>query len=235
LATASLKADAGFFQVTLTRDQLAQATQGLRREVMRLLHGLRPAGIPVSLLAPRALLTLPGLADDLEALMGCELIGLPDGFAAAAVSLLELPQRAVAEPVRLLRRLPSLAPRLKEPVVRKTLGTRRAGGPPPSHLLLAGQAHPLKGEPLVVGRAPGELPGWATRALRLTEGLAGVSRRHCTFLSAGGEVTLLDHSRFGTFVNGERIQERVRVHAGDLVRLGDPGVELALIAVGAGA
>jgi hypothetical protein len=33
-------------------------------------------------------------------------------------------------------------------------------------------------------------------------------------------------------VNGERVQERVRVHAGDRVRLGEPGVELALIAVG---
>jgi pSer/pThr/pTyr-binding forkhead associated (FHA) protein len=48
----------------------------------------------------------------------------------------------------------------------------------------------------------------------------------------GTELVLIDHSTFGTFVNGERVQERARIHAGDRVRLGDPGVELALIAVG---
>ena len=75
---------------------------------------------------------------------------------------------------------------------------------------------------------------WVEAALRaLTfEGLAGVSRRHCTFLREAAETVLVDHSRHGTFVNGERVFERVRVHAGDRVRLGEPGVELALIAVG---
>ena len=59
-----------------------------------------------------------------------------------------------------------------------------------------------------------------------------MSRRHCTFLRDGASAVLLDHSRFGTFVNGERVAERVPVHAGDGVRIGDPGVALALIAVG---
>jgi predicted component of type VI protein secretion system len=47
----------------------------------------------------------------------------------------------------------------------------------------------------------------------------------------GSEMLLLDHSRFGCFVNGARVAERARVRAGDQVRLGDPGVELALIIV----
>jgi pSer/pThr/pTyr-binding forkhead associated (FHA) protein len=94
-------------------------------------------------------------------------------------------------------------------------------------VLFAGRTYGLGAEPLVVGRAPG-----APHAITLSEGLAGVSRRHCTFVRDGSELLLLDHSRFGTFVNGERVAERARVLAGDAVRIGDPGVELALIAVG---
>ncbi len=80
---------------------------------------------------------------------------------------------------------------------------------------------------MVVGRSPG-----TERSVSLPEGLAGVSRRHCTFVRDGSALVLLDHSTFGTFVNGERVSERVRVYAGDRLRVGEPGVELGLIAVG---
>ncbi len=69
--------------------------------------------------------------------------------------------------------------------------------------------------------------------LSLPDGLAGVSRRHCTFVRDGDELVLIDHSHFGTVVNGERVSERVRIHAGDKVRLGEPGIELSLISIGA--
>jgi pSer/pThr/pTyr-binding forkhead associated (FHA) protein len=72
----------------------------------------------------------------------------------------------------------------------------------------------------------------ASASLALPDGLAGVSRRHCTFVRDGDELVLIDHSHFGTVVNGERVSERVRIHAGDKVRLGEPGIELALISIG---
>jgi hypothetical protein len=227
--------------VMISRDQLAQAGQGLRREIMQLLHGLRPAGRPLCLLAPEALLAVPGLAEDLDSLAGCDRISVPDGFAALALPGLVLPARTAGAAVRLVRRLPGGAPALTEGTSRVQLGARRVVSPP-SHVLLGGEAHPLEGAgsagpssiALVVGCDPGEEVRAASdaRVLRLGPGLAGVSRRHCTFLRSGGEIVLLDHSRFGTFVNGERVAERVAVRAGDRVRLGDPGVELALIAVG---
>jgi len=96
-------------------------------------------------------------------------------------------------------------------------------------VLWDGRAYSIAAEALIVGRAPGPL---VTPYIGLPNGLAGVSRRHCTFVRDGDELVLLDHSTFGTFVNGERVQERVRVYAGDRIRLGEPGVELALIAVG---
>ncbi len=90
---------------------------------------------------------------------------------------------------------------------------------------MEGQVYALNGaESLVLGRAP-----FGVRTIKLADGLAGVSRRHCTFAQDANEIMLVDHSTFGTFVNGERVVERVRVRAGDRVWLGDPGVELALI------
>jgi len=99
-----------------------------------------------------------------------------------------------------------------------------------SHVLYQGRAFALGSTPLVVGRGADPDAGIG---IALPEGLAGISRRHCTFVREGEQLVLVDHSAFGTFVNGARVAERTRVRAGDRVRIGEPGVELALIAVGA--
>jgi hypothetical protein len=161
----------------------------------------------------------------LEQFVDCELICTPDGHAASAASTLDLPERLPEEPVRLLRKVP-VSSQPAQPVARVMLGESRSASP--THLLLDGQVHALGQGPLVLGRSP----VGGSRTLELPEGLAGVSRRHCTLVPEANAVLLLDHSSFGTFVNGERVAERVRVRAGDRVRLGDPGVELSLIAVG---
>jgi hypothetical protein len=217
--------------VALTRDQFAAAADPIYRALLALPHQLRPAGVPVAIVVPGKVAELPGLREQLEQFIGCELVSIPDGFAAAATSLLNLPEPpGEGDSVRLLRRLPIPASRLQSAALhdltREILGQRRTSGPAPSHVLLDDRAYSLSEDALIVGRAPG------TRHISLPDGLAGVSRRHCTFVHDGDELVLLDHSTFGTYVNGERVQERVRVYAGDRVRLGEPGVELALIAVG---
>ena len=229
-ARAALTKGAERFEVALTRDQFAQAAESVHTELLRLLHELRPAGAPVSLVVPSIVAHLPGLRDELEQFVDCELVSVPDGFAALASSRLDLPERASSDPVRLLRRLPVSVQQDVAADVSRALLSSRQGEDAPSHLLLNGQVYALRGEPLVIGR----MPATGSRTITLPEGLAGVSRRHCTLTSEeGDEVILLDHSSFGTFVNGERVAERVRVRAGDRVRVGDPGVELALIAVDA--
>jgi hypothetical protein len=214
------------FEVTLTRDQFAQAGQSLHREIVRLFHELRPAGESVALVVPAIVDELPGLRDELEQFVDCELVCIPDGFAAAATSRLDLPERADTEPVRLLRRLPAISLEDAAVVKRGALGSRLERHTGPSHLLLHGQVYALGTEALVIGRSP-----VGARTIVLSDGLAGVSRRHCTLTTENGERVLLDHSAFGTYVNGERVAERVQVRAGDRVRVGDPGVEFSLIAV----
>jgi hypothetical protein len=303
------------FEVSLSRDQFAEAAQPIYRELVRLLHSLRPAGAEVAIVMPEAVAILPGLREILQQFVGCDLIAVPEGFAAAATSLIDLPEAAAGESVRLLRRLPmSEQPALADGIKREVLGRSGVRATPPTHVLFDGRAYALGSTPLVVGRSPiaasstvapassasgaagalasglssagssapsgssasagssassaasasagspGSVPASSSVAetaakagatteglapiaqlpsaplangLTLPDGLAGVSRRHCTFVRDGDELVLIDHSHFGTVVNGERVSERVRIHAGDKVRLGEPGVELALISIGA--
>jgi hypothetical protein len=230
-ATASVSKGTGRFEADLTRDQFAQAARPIYRAIVGLLHQLRPAGVPVDIFMPQMAAQLPGLREQLEQFVGCELVSVPDGVAAAATSMLDLPEAAAdATGVNLMRRLPMRPQPLADAQAsREPIGQRRAGAPPPSHILWDGRAYPIHADSLVVGRGESN-----SRFITLPDGLAGVSRRHCTFVHDGDELVLLDHSTFGTFVNGERVQERVRIYAGDCVRLGEPGVELTLIAVGDG-
>jgi pSer/pThr/pTyr-binding forkhead associated (FHA) protein len=41
-----------------------------------------------------------------------------------------------------------------------------------------------------------------------------------------------DHSRYGSFVNGERVERETELGAGDRLRVGTPGVVLELVTVG---
>lgn len=227
-ATASVTHGQERFDISLSRDQFAEAAQPIYREILHLLHALRPAGAAIALVMPQIVAEFPGLREHLETFVGCELIAVPDGFAAAATSLLDLPQSTDTQAVRLLRHLPSgVQPALSALITREALGSQRASGPLASHVLFEDKAHVLN-DVLVIGRAPD-----SPQAIRLPAGLAGVSRRHCTFVRDSGELILIDHSSFGTIVNGERVAERVRVYAGDRVRLGDPGVELLLLSLNA--
>jgi hypothetical protein len=215
-------------EVTVARDQFAAAAAARYRELERCLHELRRAGAPVAIVVPAALLGLAGLRERLETLSDCELIVVPDGWAAAVASQLPVPDRAETQ-VRLLRRLPvaTIVPQGDAPL-RERLGERMRAGIEPTHLLHAGRALPLTPRGLTVGREGNGAD------ITVSAGAAGVSRRHCTILRGGDGVVLVDHSRYGTWVNDERVSGRALLRAGDQVRIGEPGIGLALINVGAG-
>jgi pSer/pThr/pTyr-binding forkhead associated (FHA) protein len=44
-------------------------------------------------------------------------------------------------------------------------------------------------------------------------------------------VVVEDHSTYGSFLNGERVDGTATLHTGDRLRLGSPGIELQLIVV----
>src|SRR5512140_2814427 len=80
---------------------------------------------------------------------------------------------------------------------------------------------PIDKDVFAIGRRTGN-------DLKLNE--ADISREHADLSREGGVFTLRDRqSRFGTFVNGERVTERALTH-GDLIRLGqNGGVEMVFL------
>lgn len=228
VATVTLEGPGGEpHAVEIARDQLAAAAAPRYRELERCLHELRRAGAPVALVVPAALLRLAGLRERFESLPDCELVIVPDGWAGAVASMLPVPAEGADAPVRLLRRLDALeaAPAGEAPR-RERLATR-GGAVDPTHVLHAGRALALDDRGISVGRDGNDV------VISVSSGAAGVSRRHCTFLRGDDGVMLIDHSRHGTWVNDERVAGRARLRAGDEVRIGEPGIVFALIAVGA--
>jgi hypothetical protein len=226
--------------VTLSRDQLAAAARPLQRAALRLIGDLRPSDASFTLLIPAAWNAVPGLCDALTAMPGVRAVWLPAGSIARAVSQIspDAVERSAAtddgsavepadEGVTLHRAVTFAAPL---EVAAESVAAEAAISPPapPTHVLWNGAVVALS-EAIEIGRMPA--PG----GIRLEEGLAGVSRLHCSLRASAQGVEVIDHSRHGTWLNGRRIIGRAALAAGDRLRLGDPGIELALIAVGGGA
>ncbi len=96
----------------------------------------------------------------------------------------------------------------------------------PTHLLVGHRAYRLGSGPFRVGAelAPGEA------GVALDPALRGLSRQHCTLRRENGALRVLDHSRFGTWLNGHRIEGTALLQAGDVLSVGSPAVELRLLA-----
>ena len=235
-ATLALPMGVADCTVTLSRDQFAAAARPLVRALAASVDALRSDGPPPTLLLAPALLDLPGVLEALSAVPGVRLLAMDADLVARAASALPVAIDGVAEAPA----PPAAAdevPLRRGVAVGATLGEARlveaapeAARAAPTHVLWRGAAIALvPGVALEVGRAP------AGEGIRLDEGLAGVSRLHCTLRHGPEGVQVIDHAAYGTWLNGRRIAGRARLAAGDRLRIGDPGVELALIAVGSDA
>jgi hypothetical protein len=96
----------------------------------------------------------------------------------------------------------------------------------PTHLLVGHRAYRLGSGLFRIGAelAPGEA------GVALDPALRGLSRQHCTLRQENGSLLVLDHSRFGTLLNGHRIEGAALLQPGDVLSLGSPAVELRLLA-----
>jgi hypothetical protein len=165
---------------------------------------------------------LPGLADMLKARVGGELFLLERGATARGL----IGRCRDFEPgvgqIALLRQLP-----WDQAAIDVRVDAKADAGGRPTHLLLDNHAWAINARPLNLGTQPSEDERWVA----LDQSMPGVSRKHCSVELDNGQCVLRDYSRYGTFLNGHRLEGSAVLQAGDSLRIGTPGFELRLITV----
>ncbi len=164
---------------------------------------------------------MPGLADTLKTRVGGEVFLLEPGATARGLAH-RVGGEQKAGGVTLARHLP-----WDQAAVAVEVASGSGNGGEPTHVLFGHSAYSLNGAPLVLGSQIQD----NERHLDLREEMPGVSRRHCVVSRENGQVVVTDFSRYGTFLNGHRIDESAVLQVGDLLRIGTPGFELRLISV----
>ena len=184
------------------------------------LRALYRAGENPALQVTDRVARLPGLTDMLKARVGGEVFALEPG-ATARGALARLQDNASGAGVSLRRQLPWD----QSPFVVEKVDVAQAAGGAPTHLLFRNTAYAIGDAPLVIGSQAGD----ADRTLALDPEMPGISRRHCSLTRQDGRCVVEDTSRYGTFLNGHRINGSTVLQVGDTLRVGSPGFELQLI------
>jgi hypothetical protein len=212
-------------RLVLSRDQLAEAAQPVLQPAVMALQTLS-AGLPDdSLLIGASLTAVPGAGSLLEAARVARAFRLPVGSAACAASLLPAAPALASGAVQYLTRVPWPAG-AADPEALPPLQSQSGSHIMATHVIYRGRALPIGADALVIGREPA-----AALELRLPEGIAGLSRRHCTLRRERGRSMMIDHSSHGSYLDGVRVRGRAFLAAGSVLRLGTPGVELHLVAL----
>ena len=207
-------------QAEIASLEFVTAATPVYQSIVSNLRALYRAGeTPALQLSDRAA-RMPGLADTLQARVGGEVFLLEPGATARGL-VSRCAESRPGSTVTLARHLPwDQAP------VSVDAG-RHQGAAQPTHILLGNNAVPVTAEALSLGTQIDEGERW----LDLGQDAPGVSRRHCDIAAADGHCVVTDHSRYGTFLNGHRIDGSAVLQTGDVLRVGTPGVELRMIFV----
>ncbi len=169
---------------------------------------------------------MPGLTDLLKARVGGEVFMLEPGATTRGAYARCRGGAGGAGGVSLLRQLPW--DQAAVDMAAHAAETSDTGVP--THLLYGHTAYEIGNSPLVLGSQE----GGDNRFVALAADMPGVSRRHCSLARKNGQCVIEDHSRYGTFLNGHRIDGSSVLQVGDALRIGSPGFEFQLITTDAG-
>jgi hypothetical protein len=163
---------------------------------------------------------MPGLADILAARVGGDTYLQEPGATARGLLARCRDMQADTSAVSLIRQLPWD----QSPVDSSSADAVHSEGQP-THLLFNNRAFSIDAQALTLGSKAGD----GERYVELSQDMPGVSRRHCSVSQENGQCIVRDYSRYGTFLNGHRIDGSAVLQVGDLIRLGTPGFEMRLI------
>jgi hypothetical protein len=218
------------FTVDVEREQLLGVTAGFYRALLQLIAGARESEASLVVQLSDRVARLPDVHEELARLDDAQVVSYSAGHAPRALlkAIDRLPE--TADQVKLLRHFvwrdapAEHAPARAAPPPRARRGD---DGPRPTHVVYRGIARRVDGDGIVIGRAAAD----GRRAIVVEERSDGVSRSHCELVLRDGEMKLRDLSRHGTFVNEKRVAGEYALRAGDVVRIGSPGVELQIVAL----
>ncbi len=202
---------------------IAAAAPIYQRIISQLRTLYRSGETPAIQMTDRAA-ALPGLAEMLKARVGGEVFMLENAATARGL-LARCRDMQPGGAVNLIRQLP-----WDQGAVTVSATETAAGGGQPTHVLFENTAYAIDGRPLNLGSQAVDGERW----IDLQQAMPGVSRRHCSLQFENGQCVVHDFSRYGTFLNGHRVDGSAVLQVGDLLRLGTPGFELQLIDVESG-
>ena len=205
--------DGRHLDLMLSRDQLRQAAIPWCAALSAALQPLCAATDDCNLVVPDVLLEYPGVDEMLIAAHAGSLHALSEGASARAASHLPATGAGNSGAVAYLTRATAALPPAAEDACRVVQHGERAIGTMATHVVYRGRAIPIPAQGMVLGRTD-------NADIRLPEGIAGLSRRHCTLQRAGGvRRSSIIHS-IGSFVDGLRVHGRGLPAAGSVLRLG---------------
>lgn len=185
------------------------------------LRALFRAGETPALQVTDRVARLPGLADQLKARVGGDVVALEPGATARGALARMRDAQPGASGVALKRQLPWD----QSAYTVEVSSSESADVGAPTHVLFHNTAYAIGERPLILGSRPAE----GERGVVLDAEMPGVSRRHCALRVAEGRSIVEDSSRYGTFLNGHRISGSTVLQIGDTLRVGSPGFEMQLI------
>lgn len=214
------------FEATLAARELRERVARLCEPLTRQLRSLVSPREPAVLQLHHRLADFPGVVEALLALPAASVVLLEPG--AAARGALRLRAAATGDGgYAVVTALP-----FDQPPGDVGDAPPAASPAAPTHLVFEGRAWRLGAEPLQIGTELAE----GEHGIRLDARWQGVSRRHCALRMEAGRVLVHDQSRYGTLLNGHRVEGSAVLQAGDVLGIGQPPREFALVAeVGHGA